>query len=41
MGPFPGYDFTLVVSELEESAGMLGAAALARHILQPTKQSSL
>ena len=29
MGPFPVYDFTLAVSDLQESAGMLGAAALA------------
>lgn len=28
MGPYPGYDFKLVVSELEELAGMLGSAAL-------------
>ena len=28
MGPYPGYDFQLAVSELEELAGMLGSAAL-------------
>jgi len=28
MGPYPGYDFTLAISELKESAGMLGSAAL-------------
>ena len=28
MGPYPGYTFELAVSELEESSGMLGSAAL-------------
>lgn len=40
MGPYPGYDFELALSALEESAGMLGAAALARSVVQ-TKTTSL
>ena len=28
MGPYPGYNFELAISQLEESAGMLGSAAL-------------
>lgn len=28
MGPFPGYDFTLALSELQEEAGILGSASL-------------
>ncbi len=41
MGPFPGYDFQLAVSDLHETAGMLGAAALAHTVYQPAKQKSL
>ena len=36
LSPHPNYKFQLLVSELEESAGMLGSAALIKHINQPS-----
>ena len=36
LSPYPNYKFQLLVSDLEESAGMLGSAALIKHINQPS-----
>ncbi len=38
MGPYPGYDFRLTVSSLQEEAGVLGCAALLTHRHQKPEQ---